>query len=54
MVKSSIGFPEALRSVKVEELEGHHGSDEECGDSDFEGDSGEIQNLSASQSSLLK
>ena len=39
VVKSSIGFPEALRSVEVEELEGHYGSDEECGDSDFEGDS---------------
>ena len=34
--------------------EGHYGSDEECGDSDSEGDSGEIQNLSASQSSLIE
>ena len=50
VVKSSIGFPEALRSVE-EELEGHYGSDEEC---DFEGDSGENQNLSASQSSLIE
>ena len=30
VVKSSIGFPEAQRSVEVEELEGHYGSDKEC------------------------
>ena len=34
VVKSSISFPEALRSVEVE-LEGHYGSDEECSDSDL-------------------
>lgn len=54
VVKSSIGFPEALPSVEVEEFEGHYGSDQECGNSDHDDDSDEIQNLSASQSSLIE
>ena len=52
--KSSIGAQEGLRSADVEEFESHYGSDQECRDSDVEGDSGEIQNLSASQSSLIE
>lgn len=38
----------------VEEFEGHYGSDQEYGDSDFDGDSGEIWNLSALQSSMIE